>query len=123
MSEEDDLPQSPAPDDATQMMTPPTSGGSILPQSPAPLREVIGDFEILGKLGAGGMGAVYRARQISLGRLVALKTLPPHFMPDAYSVGLFQLEARVTAGLHDANLVRVYAGGEAEVCHYIAMEL
>jgi hypothetical protein len=122
MSEEDDLPQ-PAPNAETQMMTPPTGGASILPTSPAPLREVIGDFEVLGKLGAGGMGAVYRARQISLGRMVALKVLPAQFIEDADSVARFQREARVAASLSHAHLVKVYAAGEAEGCHYIAMEL
>lgn len=123
MPEEDDPLHSPVPDDATQMMTPPTGGGSILPQSSAPLREVIGDFEILGKLGAGGMGAVYRARQVSLGRRVALKILPHQFMEDADSVARFQREARVAASLSHANLVKVYSAGEADGCHFIAMEL
>lgn len=104
-------------------MTPPTGAGSILPAAPVPLREVIGGFEVLGKLGAGGMGTVYRARQVSLGRLVALKILPPQFIEDAVSVARFQREARVAAGLRHANLVQVYAAGEAEGCHYIAMEL
>ena len=104
------------------MMTPPTGRGPILPQA-APGREVIGDFEVLGKLGAGGMGAVYRARQVSLGRMVALKVLPAQFMEDAESVARFQREARVAAGLNHGNLVKVYAAGEAEGSHYIAMEL
>jgi hypothetical protein len=55
MPQDDDPPPLPS-DEETQLMTPPT-GGSILP-TPAPLHEVIGDFEVLGKLGAGGMGAV-----------------------------------------------------------------
>ena len=78
---------------------------------------------MLGKLGAGGMGAVYRARQVSLGRMVALKVLPAQFMEDAESVARFQREARVAASLNHGNLVKVYAAGEAEGSHYIAMEL
>ena len=111
--EPNDLPP-PSEDELTQMMTPPTGGGSFLPPAPAPLREVIGDFEIVGKLGEGGMGAVYRARQVSLHRLVALKVLPGHMIEDAESVARFQDEARVAARVSHANLVRVFAAGEAE---------
>jgi serine/threonine protein kinase len=112
-----------SPEDVTELMTPPTGGASILPGAPAPVSEMIGDFEVLGKLGAGGMGAVYRARQISLGRMVALKVLPPHMIQDAESVSRFQREARVAASLSHAHLVRVFAAGEAGGVHYIAMEL
>jgi serine/threonine protein kinase len=124
MPEEPDDPAQPLPpDDATELMTPPTGGAPILPASAVPLREVIGDFEVIAKLGAGGMGAVYRARQISLGRLVALKVLPAQFIEDAESVSRFQREARVAANLTHANLVRVFSAGAADGMHYIAMEL
>jgi serine/threonine protein kinase len=119
----DESPPPPSPEEATELMTPPTGGASILPASAAPLQEIIGDFEVLGKLGAGGMGAVYRARQISLHREVALKVLPAQFIEDADSVARFQREARVAARLSHANLVRVYSAGQAEGVHYIAMEL
>jgi len=85
--------------------------------------ETIGDYEVVDKLGQGGMGAVYRARQLSLGRLVALKVLPNQFGDDAEFIGRFQREAKVAATLNHANLVRVYAAGQADGCHYIAMEL
>jgi hypothetical protein len=85
--------------------------------------ESFGDFEIVGKLGQGGMGAVYRARQRTLDRLVALKILPSQFEEDADYVGRFQREAKVAASLNHPNLVRVYACGVNEGCHYIAMEL
>ena len=96
---------------------------TILPDAhPRPL-EVIGDFEVMSKLGQGGMGAVYRARQVSLNRQVALKILPASFEADADSVSRFQREARVAASLSHPNLVKVYAAGVADGCHYIAMEL
>jgi serine/threonine protein kinase len=120
---DDTLPHQPSEEDVTELLTPPTGGGSILPASAAPLREVIGDFEVQAKLGSGGMGAVYRARQISLGRMVALKILPAHMIEDADAVSRFQREARVAASLSHAHLVRVYSAGEADGCHYIAMEL
>ena len=86
------------PEDPTIAMTPPSGGGSILPAAPLALREVIGDFEVLGRLGQGGMGAVYRARQVSLDRMVALKVLPGQFIEDLASVARFQREGRVAAG-------------------------
>ena len=85
--------------------------------------QMIGDFEVLSKLGQGGMGAVYRARQISLDRQVALKLLPAAFEADAEFVTRFQREARIAASLSHPNLVKVYSSGLADGCHYIAMEL
>lgn len=98
------------------------SSGSIR-STAQPLYEQIGDFEVLDKLGQGGMGAVYRARQLSLDRLVALKILPSQFEEDETYVTRFQREATVAASLNHPNLVRVFASGEADGCHYIAMEL
>ena len=96
---------------------------TILPEAnPRPI-EVIGDFEVMSKLGQGGMGAVYRARQISLNRQVALKVLPAKFEADADYVSRFQREARVAASLSHPNLVKVYAAGLSHGIHYIAMEL
>jgi Protein kinase domain/Sulfatase-modifying factor enzyme 1 len=100
-----------------------SEGSAILPDAnPRPL-EVIGDFEVLGKLGQGGMGAVYRARQVSLDREVALKILPPSLEADPEFVNRFQREARIAASLNHANLVKVYSSGAVDGCHYIAMEL
>ncbi|MEQ1859731.1 MAG: bifunctional serine/threonine-protein kinase/formylglycine-generating enzyme family protein [Chthoniobacteraceae bacterium] len=83
----------------------------------------IGDFEILAKLGAGGMGAVYKARQVPLDRLVALKVLPSQFADDPEYIGRFQREAKVAASLHHDNLVGVFSYGSADGVHFIAMEL
>jgi len=89
----------------------------------APAPQTVGDFEILGKLGQGSMGAVYRARQRSLDREVALKILPAALEADPEFVCRFQREARIAASLHHANLAKVYTSGQADGCHYIAMEL
>lgn len=83
----------------------------------------VGDFEVIDKLGQGGMGTVYRARQVSLDRVVALKVLPPHAIDDEDAVRRFQREAALAASLNHPNLVRVYAAGEADGSHYIAMEV
>jgi serine/threonine-protein kinase len=84
---------------------------------------MIGDFQVLAQLGQGGMGTVYRARQVALDRVVALKILPAQFQDDPAYVSRFQREATGAASLRHPNLVRVFAAGCADGCHYIAMEL
>jgi len=84
--------------------------------------EKFGDFEILKKLGQGGMGSVYKARQISMDRLVALKFLPPHLASDRMYVERFYREARISAKVDHPNIVRGLAVGEIDGQHYFAME-
>ncbi len=81
-----------------------------------------GDYEILGELGRGGMGAVYQARQLSLQRVVALKILPLHIADDAGLAARFQTEAIAAASLNHPNLVQVFAAGEHDGIRFIAME-
>jgi eukaryotic-like serine/threonine-protein kinase len=57
----------------------------------------LGDYRLLGEVGRGGMGVVYEAEQLSLGRHVALKLLPPHALSDSRRLQRFQREARSTA--------------------------
>jgi len=102
--------------------TPLSTRGFSLPIA-QPQVASIGDYEIIDKLGQGGMGAVYRARQISLDRVVALKVLPQQFEEDDDFVARFQREATVAARLNHPNLVRVYSSGVADGSHFIAMEL
>ena len=78
-----------------------------------PLRH-LGDFELLGELGRGGMGIVYEARQTSLNRRVALKVLPPGLGLTGQAVNRFQREARAAAKLHHTNIVPVHAIGEVD---------
>jgi serine/threonine protein kinase len=82
----------------------------------------LGEFEILAKLGQGGMGAVYKARQTILRRIVAIKTLQPALSSDAEFVSRFHNEAVAAAGLNHPNLVQVYAAGESDGIHWFAME-
>jgi serine/threonine protein kinase len=91
------------------------------PSLPAGSR--LGDFEILEELGRGGMGVVYRARQVSLGRLVALKVLPGYARHGAAAIQRFRAEAQAAARLHHTNVVGVYAQGEVAGQFYYAMEL
>jgi serine/threonine-protein kinase len=86
-------------------------------------REVGGRYRILTKLGEGGMGAVYRAEQISLKRTVALKVLRPELSADAGLVRRFNTEAELAAKLNHPNTVRLYDfGQDADGSLFIAME-
>src|SRR6185295_3677795 len=80
-------------------------------------------YKIEKLLGAGGMGEVYLARDLKLGRMVALKVLPLHFVVDADRLSRFQREARALSSLNHPNLVTIYEVGEANGFHFIAMEL
>lgn len=90
--------------------------------SPAAPKQ-IGDFKIIEELGRGGMGVVYRARQISLNRIVALKLLSSGLTRSERSVSRFAREAQAAARLHHTNVVPVYAQGHEGDCFYYAMEL
>jgi WD40 repeat protein/serine/threonine protein kinase len=82
----------------------------------------VGDYLILGEIGRGGMGIVYQAVQISLGRLVALKVLPLASAMDPKQLQRFKNEARAAAHLHHSNIVPVYGVGCERGVHYYAMQ-
>ncbi|MCX6906878.1 MAG: SUMF1/EgtB/PvdO family nonheme iron enzyme, partial [Verrucomicrobia bacterium] len=79
-------------------------------------------YEIIAKLGQGGMGAVYKARQPNLDRLAALKVMASELAADPDFVARFKREATAAANLSHPNIVQVYSAGESEGTHYIAME-
>ena len=83
----------------------------------------IGDFEMIEELGRGGMGVVYRARQLSLDRIVALKLLSADLVSGQRSISRFLREARAAARLHHTNIVPIYAQGRDDRYVYYAMEL
>jgi WD40 repeat protein len=87
-----------------------------------PLLERLGDFRILREVGRGGMGIVYEAEQISLGRRVALKVLPQQMLLDVRHKQRFEREAKAAAKLHHTNIVSVYGVGEEGGLPYFAME-
>lgn len=87
------------------------------------LGQTIGGFEILNELGRGGMAVVYRARQHAPSRLVALKVLPPELSLDASYIARFRQEADSAAALEHPHIVPIYALGDADGLHYIAMKL
>ena len=79
-------------------------------------------FEILEKLGEGGMGEVYKARDTHLDRLVALKILPPDKVADAERRHRFAQEARAASALSHPNIVTIYDIDNADGVYFIAME-
>jgi len=80
-------------------------------------------YEILGEVGRGGMGVVFKARDLRLGRLVALKRMPEHLRHNRVVADLFLREARSAAGLNHPNIVTVYDAGVEEGGYFISMEL
>lgn len=85
---------------------------------PAPLQQV-GEYRILKEIGRGGMGVVYEAEQLSLGRHVALKVLPKRAVRDDVAIERFQREARAAARLQHPNIVPIIdIGSEGEVNYY-----
>ena len=85
--------------------------------------ERLGDFRILRVIGRGGMGVVYEAEQVSLGRRVALKLLPQALHLDAIRKARFEREARAAARLHHTNIVPVFGVGEHDGLPYYVMQL
>src|SRR5689334_17479183 len=83
----------------------------------------LGPYEIASLIGAGGMGEVYRARDLRLGRDVAVKVLPATFATDHARLQRFEQEARATAALNDANIVAIYDAGTFEGQPYVVSEL
>jgi tetratricopeptide (TPR) repeat protein len=95
---------------------PGAEGPEIEPEGP------LGDFRIVREVGRGGMGVVYEAVQISLGRRVALKVLPFAAALDGRQLRRFQNEAQAAAHLHHQHIVPVYAVGCERGVHYYAMQ-
>lgn len=100
----------------------PASGGAIHDDSPADAGALVGDYEIIDELGRGGMGVVYRARQMSTRRVVALKVLPPVLADDPESVARFEREVRALGRCDHPNVIKVYAAHLRSESPYYAME-
>jgi serine/threonine protein kinase len=82
----------------------------------------IGPYEITAFLGAGGMGQVYRARDVRLDRTVAIKILPPHIAADATFRERFEREARAISGLDHLHICTLYDVGSDEGTDYLVMQ-
>src|SRR5579884_422977 len=103
-----------------QSVGPRSAASSVSLEKTAPER--LGDFRLLREVGRGGMGVVYEAEQLSLGRRVALKVLPFAATMDPRHLQRFHNEARAAAALHHTNIVPVYAVGSERGIHYYAMQ-
>ncbi len=95
---------------------------SYEPPKPHELAPYFPQLEILDLIGQGGMGAVYKARQVGLDRIVALKILPPHDHDDGSFAGRFEREARSLARLSHPHIVTVFDSGHSGDFYYFVME-
>ncbi len=93
--------------------------------SASPFSEDLGairDYQLLAKLGQGGMGTVYKALHRKLEKVVALKVLPADRMKDAHAVARFEQEMRAVGRLEHPNIVGAHDAGEHEGTHFLVME-
>ncbi len=84
--------------------------------------DTLGDYRIIGEIGRGGMGIVFRGEHVSTGQAAAVKFLPPELIDDEDMRRRFAREAQYAASLHHPNIVSLYAAGEDHGVHYMAMQ-
>ena len=111
------LQQGASPDSGTQPKTAP-----FVPPAEVEIARLFPQLEVIELIGKGGMGAVYKARQPALDRLVALKILPAQAAGGVDFAERFNREARALAKLNHPNIVGVYEFGQVEALHYFIME-
>jgi molecular chaperone DnaK (HSP70)/tRNA A-37 threonylcarbamoyl transferase component Bud32 len=104
-------------DDETSVGAPVGQDGGASPKLP-----VLGDYVLLGKIGAGGMGKVFKARHRRMDRIVALKVLPPNMMKHPEAVLRFRQEVKAAAQLFHPNIVTAFDAGEQSGVHFLVME-
>lgn len=111
-----------AADAATTLEPTSASNSGFVPPTPAELAAQFPQLEIIELVGKGGMGAVYKARQLDLDRLVAVKILPPEIGSAPAFTQRFTREAQALAKLSHQNIVSVFDFGKANGQHYFIME-
>jgi serine/threonine protein kinase len=85
--------------------------------------KTLGHYQITSRLGKGGMGEVYRAKNLKLGRDVAIKVLPEEFARDADRLARFQREAKLLASLNHPNIAAIYGLEKSVGTNFIVLEL
>ncbi len=122
-----DRPASPGAADTDPNATLPPSRGeentAVTKASAAPTGWTLGDYELLEEIARGGMGVVYRARHVTLHRVVALKMILSQRLASAESIRRFHIEARAVANLSHPGIIALYEIGEQDGQHYFTMEL
>ena len=111
-------------EDDASFIDAPALGRGLLDEEPDVLRpgQEFGDYEVVGRIGRGGMGEVYLATERRLGREVALKLLPAAYTRDAERLRRFEQEARAASALNHPNIITIYGIGERDGAHFIATE-
>lgn len=94
----------------------------VTDEQASPKLPVLGDYVLLGKIGAGGMGKVFKARHRRMDRIVALKVLPPNMMKHPEAIQRFRQEVKAAAQLFHPNIVTAFDAGEQSGVHFLVME-
>ncbi|QDV70499.1 Serine/threonine-protein kinase PknB [Rosistilla carotiformis] len=110
-------------EDATVAGSNPGDASNGKKAPPPEIVGMLGQYELIKKLGQGGMGAVYKAKHTRLRRIVALKVLPANLLQDEAAIARFDREMQAVGALDHPNIIRASDAGEIDGTHYLVMEL